>query len=206
MKIYYESKPGELQHGWLGNLIKPKTSTKPKKYIEKIKMPSGKYRYFYTQEELDAYNATVQRTKQRSDDRQKKLAAARNNAYRNDLTNNPEYTVITDYNNDLTGKTYKRTSGTRGDRYGTFERENETGGTDYVERKKSNKLFSSARRSETIPTSRSTRTNTFTTYEDGLLAQNARYTADKLKTASKKAKKKLDKILNSEKKKKKKKK
>lgn len=53
MKLYYETKEGELEHGLFGT-TKPRANTK---YIEKIQMPNGKYRYFYTQAELDAYNA-----------------------------------------------------------------------------------------------------------------------------------------------------
>jgi len=52
-KIYYESKPGELEHGLFGS-TKPRANTK---YIHKIDLGNGKYRYFYTQQELDAYNA-----------------------------------------------------------------------------------------------------------------------------------------------------
>ena len=51
-KIYYESKPGELEHGLFGS-TKPRANTK---YIHKIDLGNGKYRYFYTQQELDAYN------------------------------------------------------------------------------------------------------------------------------------------------------
>lgn len=53
MKLYYETKEGELEHGLFGT-TKPRENVK---YIDKIKMPNGKYRYFYTQAELDAYRA-----------------------------------------------------------------------------------------------------------------------------------------------------
>jgi hypothetical protein len=53
--LYYESKPGELEHGIFGT-TKPKKNVK---YIARIKMPNGKYRYFYNQRELNAYNATI---------------------------------------------------------------------------------------------------------------------------------------------------
>lgn len=43
MKLYYEQKTGELEHG-----------SKPK-YLVKIPTGNGKYRYFYSQEEYDAY-------------------------------------------------------------------------------------------------------------------------------------------------------
>lgn len=52
-KLYYESKPGELEHGLFGTTKKREGA----KYIHKIDLGNGKYRYFYTQQELDAYNA-----------------------------------------------------------------------------------------------------------------------------------------------------
>lgn len=42
----------ELRHGLFGTTKKRKNA----KYIEKIKMPNGKYRYFYNNVELTAYN------------------------------------------------------------------------------------------------------------------------------------------------------
>ena len=53
MKVYYESKPGELEHGIFGTTKKKKNA----KYIAKIPIGNGKYRYFYSQQELKAYNA-----------------------------------------------------------------------------------------------------------------------------------------------------
>lgn len=72
MKLYYESKPGELEHGLL-----------QRKYIEKIPMGNGKFRYFYTQEELDAYYAE----QKRASNRQVSMANRRDQAYKKDALN-----------------------------------------------------------------------------------------------------------------------
>lgn len=49
MKIYYET--GDIRHGKYG-----RTSEKPgHKYLHRIDIGNGKYRYFYTEEEYDRY-------------------------------------------------------------------------------------------------------------------------------------------------------
>lgn len=53
IKLYYESKPGELEHGLFGSTKKRANA----RYIHKIKMANGKFRYFYTAKEWDRYNA-----------------------------------------------------------------------------------------------------------------------------------------------------
>ena len=76
MKLYYESKPGELEHGLFSKLFKPK-------YLKKIPIGNGKFRYLYTQEEVDAYNkANAERRKAIEAYRQTSIADKRDKAYK----------------------------------------------------------------------------------------------------------------------------
>ena len=97
MKLIYESKPGELKHGLFW-------SKGRKKYIEKIKMPNGKFRYFYTQEELDAYNA--EQKKIRDANRQKTRSntpanQANRDARASQLSGKPKKNVSKEYLEEL---------------------------------------------------------------------------------------------------------
>lgn len=75
LKLYYEQKPGELEHGLFKKLFKPK-------YLKKIPLGNGKHRYIYSQEELDAYNKEAAIRRQNAEQaRQGNIAAKRNSAY-----------------------------------------------------------------------------------------------------------------------------
>lgn len=80
MKVYYESKPDELQH-WLG-FGKKQANTK---YIHKIPLGNGQFRYFYTNEELEAYMNAQKRVA----NRQESVVNSRDEAFRkNELQRN----------------------------------------------------------------------------------------------------------------------
>lgn len=84
MKLYYETKPGELEHGLFG--FGTKKLKQNVKYLKKIPDGKGGYRYIYTQKELDAYNAKLSKNRSNAEQtRQSNIAAKRNAAYNKTL-------------------------------------------------------------------------------------------------------------------------
>ena len=72
MKLYYETKPGELEHGLFGTTKKKKNA----KYVAKLPVGNGKFRYFYSDEELAAYQEGVRDNVNKSMKKRQKMLDA----------------------------------------------------------------------------------------------------------------------------------